>query len=143
MSKEKSVRLCRKCGLRGKDSDEFCTYCGGKLTSSKVMVCSACGILQFGKEITKGSIIMELLLWLGFLLPVVLWLCGQIPGFFWLCGVVPFFFTMFSGAFLLFGIPGLIYSSWRLLSRYWGCISCGEKTLIRVDSPVGKRLIAE
>jgi uncharacterized membrane protein YqaE (UPF0057 family) len=42
---------------------------------------------------------------------------------------------------LLFIIPGLIYSIWRLSTRHTGCKSCGQITIIAVDSPMGKNLI--
>ena len=41
---------------------------------------------------------------------------------------------------LLFLFPGLIYSVWRRSAKPNVCPSCGNKTLIPLDSPVGKEL---
>lgn len=42
--------------------------------------------------------------------------------------------------YLLFIVPGLIYSLWRLSTRKWVCASCGAESLVPPDSPVGKTL---
>ena len=52
----------------------------------------------------------------SFFLEVVLWLC--------------------------FLLPGILYSAWRLNSRYEGCPECGGK-MISVNSMVGKRIMRE
>jgi DNA-directed RNA polymerase subunit RPC12/RpoP len=39
---------------------------------------------------------------------------------------------------LCFIVPGIIYSVWRLASRYQGCQKCGSKRIIPVDSPTAK-----
>lgn len=70
-------------------------------------VCPNCGYVGKPKVITKGSIIIELFLWLVFL------------------------------------IPGLIYSIWRLASRSKGCPKCSAENMIPVESPRGRKLIAE
>lgn len=44
---------------------------------------------------------------------------------------------------LLFLLPGLVYSVWRLASRTDGCASCGSQSLIPVDSPLGEKIAAE
>ncbi len=69
-------------------------------------VCTKCGFVGKPKNITKGSIGLEILLWFIFL------------------------------------VPGLIYSMWRLGSRYKGCPKCNSKDMIPVDSPMGKKLVA-
>jgi hypothetical protein len=38
-------------------------------------------------------------------------------------------------------VPGLIYSIWRLTSRYKGCSSCGSVRLVKIDSPKGRKLM--
>jgi len=43
----------------------------------------------------------------------------------------------------LFLLPGLIYSIWRHMSTFYGCPDCGTPTMVRSDSPVGKKLMAE
>lgn len=42
---------------------------------------------------------------------------------------------------LLFIVPGLIYSVWRQSSKFDGCAKCGSTSLIPVDSPVAKQFI--
>jgi hypothetical protein len=74
---------------------------------TKELVCVQCGDVNQGKTITKGSIIIEIILWLCFL------------------------------------FPGLIYSIWRLTTRYRACRLCGGSTLIPVDSPAGKRILKD
>lgn len=74
----------------------------------KQSVCTACGFVGKPKKITKGNVLVELILWLFFI------------------------------------IPGLIYSIWRLSSRYTACPNCkNQATMIPVDSPNGQRLLAE
>jgi hypothetical protein len=70
-------------------------------------ICTTCGYIGRSKRVTKGSILIELLLWLAFL------------------------------------IPGLIYSLWRITSRYDACPKCGSPNMIPTDSPVGRRLLEE
>ena len=68
-------------------------------------VCTHCGTIAEPKTYIKGNIIVELFLWLLFLL------------------------------------PGLIYSIWRLSSRYKGCPKCGAPNMIPQDSPMAKKLL--
>lgn len=44
---------------------------------------------------------------------------------------------------LLFVLPGLMYSLWRQASRYDGCAKCGGASLVPVDSPVGRKLLVD
>lgn len=44
---------------------------------------------------------------------------------------------------LCFIIPGLIYSIWRLTTRRDVCHVCSAPELVPIDSPVGKKLLAE
>jgi hypothetical protein len=74
---------------------------------AKEIVCTACGTRGWGKTVTKGSIFIELFLWLCLL------------------------------------VPGLIYSIWRLTSRHKACEACGNTSIVPVDSPIGKKLLAE
>lgn len=71
------------------------------------MVCKACGTVAEPKRITKGSTIIELILWL--------------------CLIV----------------PGLIYSFWRLSTRYDACPACEQVDLVPTDSPVGRKIVGE
>ena len=73
----------------------------------KELICKECGYVGHSIKITKGSMGMELLLWLVFL------------------------------------IPGLFYSIWRITSRYNGCPQCRSESMIPILSPVGQKLVAE
>lgn len=42
-----------------------------------------------------------------------------------------------------FIIPGLIYSFWRLSKRHSACAVCGAANLLPVESPAGKKMLAE
>lgn len=44
---------------------------------------------------------------------------------------------------LLFIVPGLIYSIWRSTSRHSTCRVCGSDKLIPIESPVGQKLLAD
>jgi len=74
---------------------------------SEDLICTTCGYVGYPKKITKGSFLIELILW---------------------C----FFF-----------IPGLIYSIWRISSRYKACPECKSATMIPVNTPVGQKLIED
>lgn len=64
--------------------------------------CMSCGIDAEPKTATRGSIWIELVLWLCFI------------------------------------VPGLIYSIWRMTTRYEQCPSCGGVTLVPTTSPVAQ-----
>jgi hypothetical protein len=72
---------------------------------SMKMICSSCGTVCYPVKITKGSILIELFLWLCFL------------------------------------FPGLIYSIWRLTSRYNACPCCKSSEIIPLNSPKGLKLV--
>ena len=67
-------------------------------------ICADCGATQPPVSETKGSIGVELMLWLFFL------------------------------------VPGIIYSLWRVSSRYNACPVCKGAHMIPVASPKGKQL---
>jgi hypothetical protein len=69
--------------------------------------CKHCGTTAPAKVGTRGSMGIELILWLCFL------------------------------------VPGLVYSLWRMSSRYWQCPACGGDQLVPPDSPEGKRIRSE
>lgn len=73
---------------------------GSAGTSGPAMYCTTCGHEGPGKSITRGSLAIEIILWLFFL------------------------------------VPGLLYSIWRLSSKYKGCASCGARTLVPPASPI-------
>ena len=45
------------------------------------------------------------------------------------------------GLWLLFLVPGLIYSIWRLSARYHGCAKCTSKRVVPIDSPIAQAAI--
>jgi hypothetical protein len=47
-------------------------------------------------------------------------------------------FQMELGLWLLFLVPGVIYSVWRLSARYQRCAKCGNKRIVPTDSPVAQ-----
>lgn len=58
------------------------------------------------------------------------------------CGTIDHPMTITRGSFwvevmlwLFFLVPGLIYSVWRLSTRYDGCPACGYRDIIPPDSP--------
>ena len=42
---------------------------------------------------------------------------------------------------ILFIIPGVFYSIWRIASKYWGCRSCGSRDIVPIDSPRGRQIL--
>jgi hypothetical protein len=67
-------------------------------------ICARCGVQGSLKSETRGSFLIEVVLWLMFI------------------------------------IPGLIYSLWRLSTRRKVCGSCGSHELVPLNSPRGKQL---
>ncbi len=66
------------------------------------------------------------------------------------CGYTGESMTVTKGSFfielvlwLALILPGLIYSIWRLTSRYQACPQCGAANMIPLDSPRGRKLIEE
>jgi len=72
---------------------------------ASTFICSNCGHIGRPKTKTKGSIFIEIILWL----------------------------------FII--IPGLIYSIWRLTTRYKACPKCGTPNMIPSDTPKGQELM--
>jgi hypothetical protein len=65
------------------------------------------------------------------------------------CGTVAYAKTFTKGHFafevilwLCFLIPGLIYSVWRLTTRYQGCPACEAPNMIPAGSPKAQELLA-
>ena len=73
----------------------------------KDKVCGNCGHKGRPKKCTKGSIGMELFLWLCFI------------------------------------VPGVIYSLWRLGSRYECCSKCKAPNMLPLTSPIAQKLLKE
>jgi hypothetical protein len=72
----------------------------------KKKYCTLCGTVDYPRRLTKGSLLIE----------VVLWLC--------------------------FLVPGLLYSLWRMTSRYDGCRTCNAAAVVPLTSPVGRNALA-
>jgi hypothetical protein len=58
--------------------------------------------------------------------------------------------TVTNGSFLIevflwimLIIPGMIYSLWRMTSKYKACPKCNAPNMVPMDSPRGKKLEAE
>ena len=74
---------------------------------SKQLLCPNCETIAIPKLKTKGSFLIELILW------------------------------------ILLIIPGLIYSIWRLTTRYKACPSCGSPNMIPLDSPRAQQIFRD
>ncbi len=64
------------------------------------------------------------------------------------CGYVGYPRRIARGSFyveialwLFFGLPGLIYTIWRLTTRYEICPKCKNTSMIPIDTPRGQRLL--
>ena len=44
---------------------------------------------------------------------------------------------------LLFLVPGILYSIWRLASKEKACPKCGHPNMIPIDTPMGRKLVYE
>jgi hypothetical protein len=80
-------------------------------------ICPNCGHYGFACKTTRGSLLIEFLLWLLFI-PALVY------------------------SYFLF-LPGLIYSAWRLSTRRRACTKCLSTAVIPVDTPRGQQLITE
>lgn len=80
---------------------------GNSKLMKKEFICTSCGNIGQPKRITKGNLLIEIILWLAFL------------------------------------VPGLIYSIWRLTSRYDACPVCKKESMIPTDTPAGQKLVKE
>jgi hypothetical protein len=56
--------------------------------------------------------------------------------------VTPGSFIVELALWLLFCLPGLIYSCWRIGARYGVCPHCGGRDSVPVNSPAGQRILA-
>ena len=55
--------------------------------------------------------------------------------------ITPGYFILEVLLWCLCLLPGLLYSVWRLSSRYKGCPACGAKGIVPVTSPVGQQML--
>lgn len=44
---------------------------------------------------------------------------------------------------ILFIVPGLLYSMWRMSTKYSACPKCKKQTMISIDSLMGKKILSE
>lgn len=83
---------------------------------SRERICPNCGTTDVPVKRTRGSLVLELLLWLAGL-GLAIWTVG------------------------LSLLVALTYSIWRLATRYEACRSCKQPGPIRLQSPRGKELL--
>lgn len=88
-------------------------------------VCTACGSVGYPKKAVKGSSIIELAFWV-FAIAGLLTL--SFPG------------PLLGFILLIFAIS---YSLWRIVSKYHACRKCGQATVIPVDTPMGRKIVAD
>ena len=91
-------------------------------------ICKTCGYIDFPKRMTKGSFMIEIILW-GVLV------LGLIP--------IPAFGALAIPFIPFFILPALIYSFWCLGARYYVCPKCNNPTMIPADSPIGQKMLSE
>ena len=77
----------------------------GSVSPTGAYICPNCGTRGVPATKTKGSIFIEIILWLCLI------------------------------------IPGLIYSIWRLTTRYKACPACGSPGMIPVATPRGQEMV--
>lgn len=81
----------------------FYAWRGYHGTSDKL--CVVCGTVGRPKSVTRGSMGIEIILWLMFI------------------------------------VPGVIYSIWRLTTRREACPACGSDQIIPVQSPRAQEIL--
>jgi hypothetical protein len=74
---------------------------------AKEMYCANCGTVGKPNKVTKGSLLIEIVLWLFMIL------------------------------------PGLLYSLWRLSTRYQACPQCEAPNMIPADSPKARAALGQ
>ena len=130
------------------------------------VICQNCGTVGCPKKHTKGSILIELLLWLIFLITIIIYCNTQDINDFYgsLMDSVTdrqnhqnddlsvFYDIMRLDStdkksilielllLLIFLIPGITYSMWRLTTRTKVYRGCGEENILPLNSPVGRKL---
>ncbi len=80
------------------------------------VVCTVCKSQGRTKRQTKGSFLIELLLWV--------------------------FSVVMLLVFFPLAITGLIYSLWRTVGKRKVCRSCGSEAIIPVNTPRGQELVS-
>ncbi len=93
-------------------------------------ICTNCGTLARPKRVARGSLVIQLFLWLVLPLPLLATRSGgdyAMDMFLWFCVL----------------LPGALYTLWRVSSRRDVCASCGNAGVIDPGSPRGQQLIAQ
>lgn len=54
--------------------------------------------------------------------------------------ITPGSFWIEVGLWMLLLVPGILYSFWRLGSRYTGCAECKSRDIVKESSPRGQEL---
>ena len=106
----------------------------------KNAACLSCGFVGGTIRKLKGSVAMELVLWLLFFIPCLIYFGRFI-------GLGFFIYSVVGGTnmtpFLLLLLPGPLYSMWRGNSGYDTCQKCGGNNLVPEDSPVALKFLSE
>lgn len=109
---------CPHCGKTIDIGQTPCPHCGAPLQAQThgapviaspvwgAKYCSHCGTVARPVTMTKGTFVLEVLLWLLFLL------------------------------------PGMLYTLWRLTTRQKVCPGCGTPNMLPLDSPKAKAALA-
>jgi hypothetical protein len=125
-----ATESCPYCSAGVQRTDTTCPHCKRSLTAKALLenppnevreaaaiesgatpprgakYCQTCGTIARPKRHTKGSFIIEVFLWLMFI------------------------------------VPGLLYSLWRLTTKSWVCPKCGSSDIIPLDSPKARAALA-
>lgn len=109
--------------------------------------CLKCGFAGQPKQYRPGGFLMEVGLWLFFLIPGLIYSIGKLSTHFpgaiysiwtlvarYLGGTFPMDYRLW----LLLLVPGVIYSIWRMSARYQGCAKCGSKRIVPANSPAAQ-----
>lgn len=103
---------CPLCGAAIARDAYYCRSCQRNLpdrpaTQKGRWYCTHCGTIGNPRQYTRGSFLVEMVLWLMLI------------------------------------VPGLVYTFWRLTTRYRGCPQCATPGMIPVDSPIAQAALAQ
>jgi len=120
------MKNCEICGTKRSFTNSFeyegklvCRECLNRLYDTEQLICSNCGYQGIAETTKKGSFGISCFLWLS------IFIFGAI--------------NLFLG--LIFLVLALVYTSWRIISKYSGCPQCKATNMIGVNSPIGKKII--
>jgi hypothetical protein len=127
--------------------------------------CLECNFVGTRKKYRPGTSRMEVGLWLLFLIPGIINLLWRLPAAFQVLedcrqmlagqfpGVVRSIAALMSRYraeaygpdienWVVFFVPGFLYSFWRLWARHEGCATCGSPRIVGMDSPYARSYLA-